>query len=55
LVRRSRFSLAGTFHHRRSCIPEAGFFKQVRELKMQRKNLGSALRTIINFLDKAFL
>jgi hypothetical protein len=38
-------------------IPLAGrnFFRQVRELKMQRKNPGNVLRTIINFLNEAFL
>jgi len=36
-------SLAGTFHHRRSRLLKAGFFRQVRELKIQRKNPGSAL------------
>jgi hypothetical protein len=36
-------SLAGTFHRRRSRLLKAGFFRQVRELKIQRKNPGSAL------------
>ncbi len=43
LVRRSQYSLAGTFHCRRSCLQKTGLFRQVRELKIQRKNLGSAL------------
>jgi hypothetical protein len=38
-------------------FPLAGrdFFRQVRELKIQTKNPGNALRTIINFLNEAFL
>jgi hypothetical protein len=35
--------LVGTFHHRRSRLLKTGFFKQVMELKIQRKNPGSAL------------
>jgi hypothetical protein len=45
LVRISRYSLAGTFHRRRSRSLKTGFFGQVRELKIRRKNPGSALRT----------
>jgi len=45
LVRRSQYSLAGTFHGRRSPLLKTGFFRQVRELKIQRKNPGSALQT----------
>jgi hypothetical protein len=36
--------LTGTFHHRRSRLLKTGFFRQVRELKIQKKNPGSALR-----------
>jgi hypothetical protein len=36
-------SLVGTFHSRRSRSLKTGFFRQVRELKIQRKNPGSAL------------
>ncbi len=43
LVRRSQYNLAGTFHPRRSHLLKTGFFRQVRELKIQRKNPGSAL------------
>ncbi len=43
LVRRSQFSLAGTFHLRRSGLLKTGFLQQVRELKIQRKNPSSAL------------
>jgi hypothetical protein len=35
--------LAGTFHRRRSGLLKTSFFRQVRELKIQRKNPGSAL------------
>ncbi len=45
LVRRSQYSLAGTFHRRRSRLLKTGFFRQVRELKIRRKNPGSALWT----------
>jgi hypothetical protein len=31
------YSLAGTFHCRRSGLLKTGFFRQVRELKIQRK------------------
>ncbi len=41
---RSQSSLAGTLHCRRSRLLKTGFFKQVMELKIQRKNLGGALR-----------
>jgi hypothetical protein len=44
VVRRSLYSLAGTFHRRSSRLLKTGFFKQVRELKIQRKNPGSALQ-----------
>ncbi len=44
MVRRSLYSLAGTFHRRSSRLLKTGFFKQVRELKIQRKNPGSALQ-----------
>jgi hypothetical protein len=44
LVRRSQYSLAGTFHRRRSRLLKTSFFKQVRELKVQRKNPSSALQ-----------
>jgi len=36
-------ALVGTFHRRRFCLLKTGFFRQVRELKIQRKNPGSAL------------
>ncbi len=39
--------LAGTFHSRRYSLLKTGFFRQVRELKIQRKNAGSALRYLI--------
>jgi hypothetical protein len=42
-VRRSQYNLAGTFHRRRSRLVKTGFFMQVRELKIQKKNPGSAL------------
>jgi hypothetical protein len=35
--------LAGTFHGERSPLMKIGFVRQVRELKIQRKKLGSAL------------
>jgi hypothetical protein len=35
--------MAGTFHRRRSRLLKTGFFRQVRELKIQKKNPGSAL------------
>jgi hypothetical protein len=44
LVRRSQWILAGIFHRRISRLLKTGFFRQVRELKMQRKNPGRALR-----------
>jgi hypothetical protein len=34
--------MAGTCHRRRSYWLETGFFRQVRELKVQRKNPASA-------------
>jgi hypothetical protein len=37
LVRRSQYNLAGTFHCTRSPLLKTGFFRQVRELKTQRK------------------
>ncbi len=40
----SRAWLVCTFHHRRSRLLKTGFFRLVRELKIQRKNPGSALR-----------
>jgi hypothetical protein len=40
LVRRSQYNLIGTFHRRISSLAKTGFFKQVRELKIQRKNPG---------------
>jgi hypothetical protein len=45
-IPRSQYRLAGTFHCKRSRILKTGFFKQVRELKIQRKNPGSVLQTI---------
>jgi hypothetical protein len=36
--------LAGTFHHKRPHLLKTGFFRQVRKLKIQRKNPGTALR-----------
>jgi hypothetical protein len=42
---------AGTFHHRRSRLLKTGFFMQVRELKIQRKNPGSALRMNVKIKD----
>jgi hypothetical protein len=39
-----QYNLAGTFHRRRSCLLKTGFFRQARELKLQRKNPGGALR-----------
>jgi hypothetical protein len=38
--------LAGTFHGRRSRLLKIGFFREVRELKIQRKNPGSALHVV---------
>jgi hypothetical protein len=38
------YSLAGTFHCRRSRLVKTSFFRQVRVLKKQRKNPGSAFR-----------
>ncbi len=35
--------MAGTFHRRKSCLLKTGFFSQGREMKVQRKNRGSAL------------
>jgi hypothetical protein len=43
LIRRSQYSLAGTFTCRRSRLLKTGFLRQVRELKIRRKNQGSAL------------
>jgi hypothetical protein len=40
LVRRSQYSLAGTFHRRRSGLLKIGFFRHVRELKIQGKIQG---------------
>jgi hypothetical protein len=40
-VRRSQYSLAGTFYCKRSRLLKTGFFRQVRELKIQKKNSGS--------------
>jgi hypothetical protein len=45
-IPRSQYRLARTFHRKKSRILKTGFFKQVRELKIQRKNPGSALQTI---------
>jgi hypothetical protein len=42
-ARTSQCSLTGTFHRRRSRLLKIGFFRQVRELKIQRKNPGNAL------------
>ncbi len=44
-------SLAGTtFHCKRSCLLKTGFFlRHVRELKIQRKNPGSALQYLEGF------
>jgi hypothetical protein len=39
-------SLVGTFHSRRSRLLKTGFLRQVRELKIQRKIPGSALRLV---------
>jgi hypothetical protein len=39
-----QYSLASTFHSRRSRLLKTGFFRQVTELKIQRKNPGGALR-----------
>jgi hypothetical protein len=50
LVVRSQYSLAGTFHRRRSPLLKTGFFRHVRELKIQRKNLGSALHSVRRLL-----
>jgi hypothetical protein len=38
--------LAGTFHRRRSRLLKTSFFRQVRELKIQRENPGSALHPV---------
>jgi hypothetical protein len=38
-----QYSLAGTFHRRRSHLLKTSFLRQVREMKRQRKNPGSAL------------
>ncbi len=43
-----RSPLAGTFHRRRSPLLKTGFFRQIRELKIQRKNPGSALTSLNN-------
>jgi hypothetical protein len=43
LVRRSHYNLIGTFHRRISSLAKTGFFKQVRELKIQRKNPGQCI------------
>jgi hypothetical protein len=48
LVRKSQYSLAGTFHLRRSRLLKTGFFKEVRELKIQRKNSGSAFCLVMS-------
>jgi hypothetical protein len=42
MVTRSQYNLAGTFHRRRSLL-KTGFFRQIMELKIQRKNPGSDL------------
>ncbi len=39
-----QYNLASTFHRRRSCLLKTGFFRQARELKLQRKNPGGDLR-----------
>jgi hypothetical protein len=36
--------MASTFHLKRFLLLKTGFFRQVRELKIQRKNSGSALQ-----------
>jgi hypothetical protein len=46
LVRRSQYSLAGTFHHRRSRLLKTGFFGPVRELKIQMKNPQAVLNVL---------
>jgi hypothetical protein len=38
LVRRSQYSLAGTFHRRRPRLLRTGFFRQVRELENTKEN-----------------
>jgi hypothetical protein len=38
------YSLAGTFHRIRSRLLKTGFFRQVREVKIQMKNPGCAVR-----------
>jgi hypothetical protein len=48
LIRRSQCSLAGTFDSKKIPLAEnrflqTGFFRHVRELKIQRKNPGSVL------------
>jgi hypothetical protein len=45
LVRRTQYSLARTFHRRRSGLLRTGFLTQVRKLKIQRKNPGGALQS----------
>jgi hypothetical protein len=45
MVRRSPYSLSGSFDCRRSHLLKTGFFREVRELKIQRRNPGSALQT----------
>jgi hypothetical protein len=47
---KSQYSMAGTFQRRRSRLLKTGFFRQVRELEVGRKNPGSALR-LMKLLD----
>jgi hypothetical protein len=48
LVRRSQYSLAGTFHRRRSRLLKTGFFRQVNGANenTKEKNPGSALHAL---------
>ncbi len=39
-----KYNMAGTFHRKRSRLLKTGFSRQARELRIQRKNQGSALR-----------
>jgi hypothetical protein len=43
LVRRSQYSLAGTFHWRRFGLLKIGFFREVRELKKYKGKIQAVL------------
>ncbi len=42
------YNLVGTFHHKRSLLLKTGFFRQAKELKIQRKIPGSVLCVIMD-------